>query len=316
MLIIDNHISHVSPQVIQMAKDNKVVMTTFPPHTTNKLQPLDVSVYGPLKSHYNAVCNGWLLSNPGKTITLYDVGELAGRAMTRAITPQNIISGFKATGICPLDRHVFDDTAFLPSLVTDRPNPEQTVPDNQSPDVNNEQQSSDTQVPDQPTAGGSHQQEQPTTPSSMTECPQQSTSSAVVTPQIRRVPSAVTPEEIRPYPTAPPRKANTNRKRGKALTLTDTPIKEGIELAAKQRAKKQPKKRRLQKKQISDSDSSDEDAEPVPIQSESEEAEPEEEPLLLKNGAYVVVEYTSKRSSSMFVVEMSRSLKSADSRFD
>ena len=57
----------------------------------------------------------------------------------------------------------------------------------------------------------------------------------------------------------------------------------------------------MQKKQISDSDSSDEDAEPVPIQSESEEAEPEEEPLLLKNGAYVVVEYTSKRSSSMFV---------------
>ena len=61
-----------------------------------------------------------------------------------------------------------------------------------------------------------------------TGCPQQLTSSAVVTLQIRRVPSAVTPEEIRPYPTAPPRKANTNRKLGKALTLTDTHIKEGM----------------------------------------------------------------------------------------
>jgi len=275
LLIMDNHISHVMPQVIQMAKDNEVIITTFPPHTTNKLQPLDISVYGPLKSHYNAVCNGWLLSNPGKTITLYDVGELAGRAITRAITPQNIISGFRAAGICPLDRHIFNHTDFLPSLVTDRSNPEATE-----------------QVPDQPT---------PSNPSPKTGCSHQSTSSPIVTFENRQVPSAVTPEEIRPFPTAPPRKANTNRKRGKALTLTDTPIKEGIELAAKQRAEKQLKKRRLQKKQISDSDSSEEDEEPVPLESESEEVEPEEEPLLLKNGAYVVVKYTSKRSSAMFV---------------
>ena len=39
----------------------------------------------------------------------------------------------------------------------------------------------------------------------------------------------------------------------------------------------------------------------MPLESESEEVEPEEEPLLLKNGAYVVVKYTSKRSSAMFV---------------
>lgn len=37
LLIVDHHISHMSPLVIQMAKDNNVVMTTFPPHTTNKL---------------------------------------------------------------------------------------------------------------------------------------------------------------------------------------------------------------------------------------------------------------------------------------
>lgn len=124
---------------------------------------------------------------------------------------------------------------FLPSLVTDRPNPEQTIPNYQSPDVNIEQPDSDTQVPDQPTAGGSHQQEQPTTSSSMTGCSQQSTSSAVVISQIRQAPSAVTPDKIQAYPTTPPRKANTNRKRGKVLTLTDIPVKEVVELAAKQK---------------------------------------------------------------------------------
>ena len=121
LLILDNHISHLSPDVISMAKTNRVVLCKFPPHTTQKLQPLDVSVYGPLKSYFDNACNGFMLANPGKTITLYDIGELAGMSITRSFTPENIVSDFKATGICPLDRHVFDDSAFLPSAITDRP---------------------------------------------------------------------------------------------------------------------------------------------------------------------------------------------------
>ena len=93
-------------------------------------------------------------------------------------------------------------------------------------------------------------------------------------------------------------KATLTGSGGKALTLTDTPIKEAMELERKQRAEKQPKKR-LQKKQLSDSESSDENTDSVPIKSDSEEAEAE--PLVFKKGAYVVVKYTSKKSSSMFV---------------
>ena len=40
----------------------------------------------------------------------------------KAMTPTNIIAGFKKTGIFPLDEHIFDESNFLPSLVTDQPN--------------------------------------------------------------------------------------------------------------------------------------------------------------------------------------------------
>ena len=40
----------------------------------------------------------------------------------KAMTPTNIIAGFKKTGILPLDEHIFDECDFLPSLVTDQPN--------------------------------------------------------------------------------------------------------------------------------------------------------------------------------------------------
>ena len=38
----------------------------------------------------------------------------------------------------------------------------------------------------------------------------------------------LSPEEITPFPQAPPRKNRGGRKRGKILILTDTPVKEGL----------------------------------------------------------------------------------------
>ena len=40
----------------------------------------------------------------------------------KAMTPINIIAGFKKAGIFLLDVHIFDECDFLPSLVTDQPN--------------------------------------------------------------------------------------------------------------------------------------------------------------------------------------------------
>ena len=40
----------------------------------------------------------------------------------KATTPTNIIAGFKKVGIFPLYKHIFDESDFLFSLVTDQPN--------------------------------------------------------------------------------------------------------------------------------------------------------------------------------------------------
>ena len=53
LLILDNHISRYSSELLELAKENQVVMLTVPPHTTHKLQPLDRSVMHPLKAFYN-----------------------------------------------------------------------------------------------------------------------------------------------------------------------------------------------------------------------------------------------------------------------
>lgn len=48
LLILDNHISHVSLQAIYFCREHNITMLGFPPHTTHRLQLLDVAVFGPL----------------------------------------------------------------------------------------------------------------------------------------------------------------------------------------------------------------------------------------------------------------------------
>ena len=119
LLILDNHQSHIGLETITIAEENGLSILTFPPHCSHRLQPLDVSVFGAFKCFYNRFCDAWMTSHPGKLITIYEVGELAGSAFVKAFTPENITSGFKKTGIYPFNSEVFTDDMFLPTYVTD-----------------------------------------------------------------------------------------------------------------------------------------------------------------------------------------------------
>lgn len=94
LLIMDNHESHVSLNSISIAKDSGVTILTLPPHCSNRLQPLDVSVYGPFKSYYNSAVDAWLQKNSGKAIDIYHVEECVNVAFEKSMTPSNIIAGF------------------------------------------------------------------------------------------------------------------------------------------------------------------------------------------------------------------------------
>ena len=45
LLLLDNHESHVSIDAINFARDNGIVMLTFPPHCSHRLQPLDLCIW-------------------------------------------------------------------------------------------------------------------------------------------------------------------------------------------------------------------------------------------------------------------------------
>lgn len=83
------------------------------------MQPLDLSVFFPFKAHYNAATESWLIRNPGRPVTIYEIAEWLGIAFEKSMTRQDIAAGFKKAGIFPFDKHIFTNDHYLMSSVTD-----------------------------------------------------------------------------------------------------------------------------------------------------------------------------------------------------
>lgn len=114
LLIMDNHETHLSVEGIDYCKDNGIVILTLPPHTSNKLQPLDRTVFAPFKCFFNQAADDWMLAHPMQALTIYNLPSLCLKAWDKAATPTNIKSGFRCTGICPFNKNIFTEQDFVP----------------------------------------------------------------------------------------------------------------------------------------------------------------------------------------------------------
>ncbi|XP_076064383.1 uncharacterized protein LOC143038739 [Oratosquilla oratoria] len=122
LLIMDGHMTHIKNlDVINLARDNYVTIVVLPPHCSHRMQPLDVSFMKPLNAYYVRAVEIFLRNNPGRLVTIYKISALFGEAYLHAAVPNTAINGFKKTGICPLNKHVFGEAAFLPAHPTDSP---------------------------------------------------------------------------------------------------------------------------------------------------------------------------------------------------
>jgi hypothetical protein len=99
LFLLDSQQSRLDTNVLDLAKENGVVMLLFPPHTSHKLQPLDRPVYGPFKKFVNNDSDAWIRRNLGKTMTIYDIPFIVSHSQPNALTPKNIKSGFLVIGI-------------------------------------------------------------------------------------------------------------------------------------------------------------------------------------------------------------------------
>lgn len=113
LLVIDNHSSHCTLKVFNFCKENGIDIVTLPPHTSHRLQPLDVCFFGPLKTAYNRECDYFLKSKNYQKIDQSDIAELFKKAYNKTATIEKGVKGFEATGIFPLNRDVVNEEEFI-----------------------------------------------------------------------------------------------------------------------------------------------------------------------------------------------------------
>jgi hypothetical protein len=121
VLILDGHVSHTKNlEAIELARDSGIVMVSLPPHCTHRLQPLDVSFFGPFKRAYDSALRSWQIRHPGRPVTTWQFAELLSPAYAKAATIENAVSGFKASGLWPLNVGIFKETDFAAAYITDQ----------------------------------------------------------------------------------------------------------------------------------------------------------------------------------------------------
>jgi hypothetical protein len=101
LLILDSHASHELAEFDLFCKNHQIIPLYMPSHSSDKLQPLDVGCFAPLKEAYGrevmrSIQNGICHIDKDNFLDLY-------RESRKVLSSQNIHSGFAASGLVPLD---------------------------------------------------------------------------------------------------------------------------------------------------------------------------------------------------------------------
>lgn len=108
VIIGDNLASHVNDNVVEACEQNNIDFVLLPPNSTNLTQPLDVSVFRPMKGHWRTLLTEFKSTSLGRkysTLPKAEFPKLLARLMERLNKniKHNIMVGFRKCGIFPLN---------------------------------------------------------------------------------------------------------------------------------------------------------------------------------------------------------------------
>lgn len=100
VLISDGFSTHESLEFLTYCFQNNIILCRLPSHTSHKLQPCDVGVFGPLKSAYREQVER-LYRGGASVVRKEHFSLLYSRAREGALTRRNILSSWAKAGLYP-----------------------------------------------------------------------------------------------------------------------------------------------------------------------------------------------------------------------
>jgi len=127
ILLLDGHHSHKTLDAVMYAREHGLIMITFPPHCTHKLQALDLTFFKALKSNYNVAAGNWMARNPGQRISFFEMATIFNTAYKPSASVGKAVTGFDAAGIWPYNPNKYAPEDYGWAAVTEEQQPEQPM---------------------------------------------------------------------------------------------------------------------------------------------------------------------------------------------
>jgi len=97
--------THTTVDFMWECFSNKVYIVFLPAHTSHMLQPLDVAIFGPLKTAFKKYLGRQGGHDSSSVVAKKRFLYCYHKARIEALTESNIRSGWRATGLWPLSKH-------------------------------------------------------------------------------------------------------------------------------------------------------------------------------------------------------------------
>ena len=117
VIFFDGHGSHATVLMIDLARKCGVHLFRLPPHTTHKLQPFDVGVFGPFQRVWRNNCEEFSAVH-GRGIARPEFIQEYMKVRRGTFTTEIITSAWRKTGLYPLNPDIFTDLDCSPSQMT------------------------------------------------------------------------------------------------------------------------------------------------------------------------------------------------------
>lgn len=115
LLIVDGHNSHYTRGFLEHARAHRIHVLCYPSHSTHIYQGLDVVIFSQLKQKWSQARDEYERSK-GIAVVKSNFLEVYSLAHNAALTPENIKTAFRKTGVVPFDPNVVTEQMMAPSL--------------------------------------------------------------------------------------------------------------------------------------------------------------------------------------------------------
>ena len=115
LLIYDGHGLHDTMKLVEMAHKNNIILFCLPPHTTHKLQPLDIGVFGPFLKVWIDQCEE-IAEVFEKEMLQEDFVKEYMEVRCTTFKAMTIQTAWRKSGNWPVNPEVFSDEDYAPSI--------------------------------------------------------------------------------------------------------------------------------------------------------------------------------------------------------